>query len=193
MGKGRIEERVARVLYSAQEIRARERELGERISRDYGPGGVGRDPLGRPPVLVCVLHGALVFMADLVREIPTEIEYDFICVASYGAGTSPTGPAHLVKDLDRSIEGRDVLIVEDIIDTGHTIDHLKCAFAARGPSSVRVATLIDKAVRREVPVEIDYVGFVLNDDEFIVGYGMDYAELYRNLPYIGVLKPGFIR
>ena len=193
MGRERLDDRIGETLFGAEAIRSRVRELGKAISRDYAAGGKGRDPLQRPPVLVCVLHGALIFLADLAREIPTEVEYDFICVASYGSGTSPSGPVSLVRDLDRSIAGRDVVIVEDIIDTGHTISHLKSLFAQRGPASVAVCALIDKAVRREVEVEIDYVGFVLNEDHFIVGYGMDYGELYRNLPYIGVLKPAFIR
>jgi len=185
-----IEERIERVLFSAEDISRRVAELGEMISRDYTRGTYARDPQGRPPILVCVLRGAMVFMSDLVRRIPTEVEYDFICVASYGHGTSP-GAVRLVKDLDRPIYGRDVLIVEDIIDTGHTIDYLRRGFAAREPASLRICTLIDKRVRREVPVEIDYVGFTLDEDEFIVGYGMDYAELYRNLPYIGTLKPEY--
>ncbi len=187
-----IEERIEKVLFSAEEIERRVAVLGERISRDYTSGGFSRDPKGRPPVLVCVLRGAMVFMADLIRRIPTEVEYDFICVSSYGNGTSP-GAVRLVKDLDRPIYERDVLIVEDIIDTGHTIDYLRRGFAARDPASIRICTLIDKRVRREVPVEIDYVGFTMDTDEFIIGYGMDYAELYRNLPCIAVLKPEYIR
>ncbi len=187
-----IEERMEKVLFSAEEISRRVAELGEQISRDYTNAGYSKDPQGRPPMLVCVLHGAMVFMADLIRRIPTEVEYDFICVSSYGNGTSP-GAVRLIKDLDRPIYQRDVLIVEDIIDTGHTIDYLRRGFAARDPASIRICTLIDKQARREVPVEIDYVGFIMEKDEFIVGYGMDYAELYRNLPYIAVLKPEYIR
>ncbi len=187
-----IEERIGEVLFSEQVIRARTHELGLQISQDYGPGGLTRDTQGRPPLLVCVLHGALVFMADLVRQIPTEIEYDFICVSSYGNGTSP-GEVRLIKDLERPIKGRDVLIVEDIIDTGHTIEHLTRGFAAHDPASIRICTLIDKVARREVQVEVNYAGFPLAEDAFIVGYGMDYGELYRNLPYIGLLKTEYIR
>jgi len=187
-----IEERIGAVLFSEQAIRARTHELGMRIAQDYGPGGLARDTQGRPPLLVCVLHGALVFMADLVRQIPTEIEYDFICVSSYGNGTSP-GEVSLIKDLERPIKGRDVLIVEDIIDTGNTIAYLRRGFAARDPASIRICTLIDKVARREVQVEVHYAGFPLKEDAFIVGYGMDYGELYRNLPYIGLLKPKYIR
>ncbi len=187
-----IEERIGEVLFSEQAIHARTHELGMRIAQDYGPGGCAHDTQGRPPLLVCVLHGALIFMADLARQIPTEIEYDFICVSSYGNGTSP-GEVSLIKDLERPIKGRDVLIVEDIIDTGNTISYLQRGFAARDPASIRICTLIDKVSRREVQVEVHYAGFPLKEDAFIVGYGMDYAEIYRNLPYIGLLKPEYIR
>lgn len=187
-----LENRILKVLFSKEAIRVRAKDLGQRISHDYGAGGLALDLSARPPLLICVLRGALVFLADLSRQIPTEVEYDFICVASYGNGTSP-GAVRLIKDLERPIQGRDVLIVEDIIDTGYTIDYLKRSFLARKPASIRTCTLIDKVARRERPVDIDYTGFVLEQDEFIVGYGMDYTELYRNLPYIGVLKPEFIR
>ena len=192
MNQSVLSERVDRILYSKEDIRSRTRELGLEISKDYGVGGVARDPRGRPPLLVCVLHGALVFMADLVRAIPTEIEYDFICVSSYGNGTSP-GAVRLIKDLERPISGRDVLLVEDIIDTGHTIEYLARGLQARGPATLRTCTLIDKLVNREAAVSADYAGFTLSEDAFIVGYGMDYAELYRNLPYIGLLKPEYIK
>ncbi len=185
-----IEERIEKVLFSAEEIKRQVTALGRKVSHDYTAGGYAHDPQRRPPVLVCVLRGAMVFMADLIRQIPTDMEYDFICVSSYGNGTSP-GAVRLIKDLDRPVYGRDVLIVEDIIDTGHTIDYLRRGFAARQPASLRVCTLVDKRVRREVPVKIDYTGFVLEEDEFIVGYGLDYGELYRNLPYIATLKPEY--
>jgi len=187
-----IEKRIDKTLFSEQAIHARTDELGMMIAHDYSQGGLACDPYGRAPLLVCVLHGALVFMADLIRRIPIEIEHDFICVSSYGNGTSP-GAVGLIKDLERPLQGRDVLIVEDIIDTGHTIDYLQRGFAARNPASLRVCTLINKVVRRETSVKIDYTGFLLEEDAFIVGYGMDYAELYRNLPYIGVLKDEHIR
>ncbi len=192
MNQSDLSARVTRVLFSEEAIRSRTQALGRQISQDYGKGGLARDPRGRPPLLVCVLHGALVFMADLVRAIPTEIEYDFICVSSYGNGTSP-GAVRLIKDLERPIAGRDVLLVEDIIDTGHTVEYLKRGLDARGPATLRTCTLIDKVVNRETPVRADYAGFTLAEDAFIVGYGMDYAELYRNLPYIGLLKPEYIR
>ena len=187
-----IESRISEILYSEETIQARVKELGKKIADDYSVGGLACDVQGRPPLLICILHGALVFLADLVRQIPTEVEFDFICVASYGNGTSP-GAVRLIKDLERPIEGRDALLVEDIIDTGDTIDYLVRSFAARRPASLRVCALLDKIARRETPVHIDYTGFVLEQDKFIVGYGMDYAELYRNLPYIAVLKPEYIR
>ncbi len=192
MAEGAIGSRISEILYSEETIQARVRELGKKIADDYNVGGLACDVQERPPVLICILHGALVFLADLVRQIPTEVEFDFICVASYGNGTSP-GAVRLIKDLERPIEGRDALLVEDIIDTGYTIDYLMRSFAARKPASLRVCALLDKVARRETPVHIDYTGFVLEQDKFIVGYGMDYAELYRNLPYIAVLKPEYIR
>jgi hypoxanthine phosphoribosyltransferase len=186
----KIAERVSRILFSAEEIRGRVHEIGQQISTDY-LHQAAMDPHGRPPLLICVLHGALVFMADLVREIPIEVEYDFISVSSYGNGTSP-GAVQLVRDLDRPIQNRDILIVEDIVDTGYTIDYLRRGFAARRPASIRTCSLIDKVARREADVKVEYVGFPLRENAFIVGYGMDYQELYRNLPFIGVLKPDYI-
>jgi hypoxanthine phosphoribosyltransferase len=176
-----------RVLFSEEAIASRVRELAVEISYDYATGGSAKDVGGRPLLLVCILRGALVFMADLARQMSIPVEYDLISVSSYGNGTAP-GAVRLVKDLERPIEGRDVLIVEDIIDTGYTIEYLRRNFEARDPASVRVCTLVDKVARREIPTRVDYVGFPLVDDAFVVGYGMDYAELYRNLPYIGVLK-----
>jgi hypoxanthine phosphoribosyltransferase len=130
-------------------------------------------------------------MTDLARRVPILVEYDLISVSSYGNGTAP-GAVRLVKDLEKPIEGRDVLLVEDIIDTGYTLEYLRSSFTARKPASFRVCTLVDKIARREINTSIDYSGFALDQDEFIVGYGMDYAELYRNLPYIGILKPEYI-
>ena len=182
-----MERNVDRVLFSAEQIAKRTRELGATIGREYAAGDVGRDVERRPPIAVCVLRGALMFMADLAKSIPIHIEYDFICVASYGNGTSP-GAVRLVKDLDRSIHGRDVLIIEDIVDTGHTLHYMTRTLLAREPASIRACTLLDKPTRREVAVNVDYVGFTLDSDAFVVGYGMDYRGLYRNLPYIGVLK-----
>jgi len=191
MNRGALEDRIERILYSEDAIRSRVDELAKEIAADYAERGSACDPQGRPILLVGILRGALVFMSDLARRFPMPVEYDLISVSSYGNGTAP-GAVRLVKDLEKPIEGRDVLIVEDIIDTGFTIEYLKRSFAARNAASVRVCTLVDKIARRETPVELDYVGFTLEKDEFVVGYGMDYAELYRNLPFIGVLKPEYI-
>ena len=192
MKSDRIEDRIASVLYSEEAIQRRVGELATEIATDYAEHGFARDPEGRPILLVGILRGALVFMSDLARRFPMPVEYDLISISSYGNGTAPSA-VRLVKDLEKPIAGRDVLIIEDIIDTGFTIEYLKRSFAARNAASVRVCSLVDKIVRRENPVAIDYIGFTLEEDAFVVGYGMDYAELYRNLPFIGVLKSDFIR
>jgi len=183
---------IAKILFDEETIANRVAELGEEIGADYGNRSYASDREGRPLLLVCILRGALVFTADLARKIPILIEYDLISVSSYRNGNAP-GAVRLVKDLERPIAGRDVLIVEDIIDTGYTIEYLRRTLEARSPASLRVCTLIDKVPRRNVPVEIDYIGFPLKEDAFVVGYGMDYAELYRNLPYIGALNPEYLR
>jgi len=187
-----LTDRVSRILYTADQIDRRTGELGTAIVEDYTMRGAAKDEKGRPLLLVCILRGALIFAADLARRMMMQLEYDLISVSSYGNGTAP-GAVRLAKDLEMPIMGRDVLIVEDIIDTGYTIDYLKRSLAARRPASIRVCTLIDKVTRREISIDIDYAGFALEEDAFIVGYGMDYAELYRNLPFIGVLKPEFVR
>ncbi len=191
MDSPQFEDRMAKVLFSEEVILQRVKEMAAQITTDYTKNGLAKDSEGRPLLLVGVLRGALLFMTDLVRRFPISVEYDLISVSSYGNGTAP-GAVRLVKDLEKPIEGRDVLLVEDIIDTGYTIEYLRRSFAAREPASFRVCTLVDKVARREIPTTIDYTGFALKEDEFIVGYGMDYAELYRNLPYIGVLKPEWI-
>ncbi len=168
---------VQRVLIPAEDLRARVDELGLQIRRDYA---------GRTPILVGVLKGAVVFLADLMRAIEAPCECDFIALSSYGASTRSSGIVELTKDLSQPIEGRDVLIVEDIVDTGRTLTYLLRNLETRQPRTVRVCALLDKISRREVPVELDYVGFEI-PDEFVVGYGLDFAGLYRNLPYIGVL------
>jgi len=183
--------RIERVLYSEDAISRRVRELAQEISDDYRTRGRAADAKGRPLLMVCILRGALVFMADLARQMTIPVEYDLISVSSYGNGTAP-GAVRLVKDLERPIEGRDVLVVEDIIDTGYTIEYLRRNLESRDPASVRVCTLVDKAARREIKTQVDYIGFELPEDAFVVGYGMDYAELYRNLPFIGVLKQEYI-
>lgn len=183
---------VSRILFSQDAIRQRVQQLGRQIAEDYGLRSAGCDEQKRPLILICVLRGAFMLLADLAREIPISIQYDFICVSSYGNGTSP-GAVRFVKDLELSIRGRDVIIIEDIVDTGSTLDYLLRVFSARQPASVRVCALIDKPVRRVVDVSVDYAGFTLESDEFVIGYGMDHAELYRNLPYIGVLDPDAIQ
>jgi len=192
MASLQFEERMAKVLFTEPEIQQRVRELAKQITADYTENDYARDARRRPLLLVGVLRGALIFLTDLARRFPIPVEYDLISVSSYGNGTAP-GAVRLVKDLETPIDGRDVLLIEDIIDTGYTIEYLRRSFGARNPASFRVCTLVDKVARRERPTDIDYAGFHLSDDEFIVGYGMDYAELYRNLPYIGVLKPEYIQ
>jgi len=191
MESPQFEDRMSKILFSEAAIQQRVREMATQITSDYTEKGLAKDPQGRPLLLVGVLRGALLFMTDLARRFPIPVEYDLISVSSYGNGTAP-GAVRLVKDLEKPIEGRDVLLVEDIIDTGYTIEYLRRSFTARNPASFRVCTLVDKVARREVETSIDYAGFALEQDEFIVGYGMDYAELYRNLPYVGILKPEFI-
>lgn len=142
---------------------------------------------GRTPVVVCILKGSVVFFSDLIRNMKTPLTIDFMAVSSYGSGTKSTGELKIKKDLVTDITGRDVLIVEDIIDSGNTLYNLKKLLNARAPSSVNIVTLLDKPERREVPMEPEYKCFVI-EDEFVVGYGLDYAEEYRNLPYVGVLK-----
>ncbi len=182
---------IERVVIEAEAIARRVRELGSQISKEYRTGAA-KDPRGRPLLVVGILKGAMPFMADLVRAMDFPLEYDFMAVSSYGNGTSP-GEVRILKDLDCAIGGRDVLIVEDIVDTGHTLQHLLRGLSARGPASLRVCTLLDKPHRREVEVPVDFVGFVLPENLFVVGYGLDYAEVYRNLPFVGVLKPECVR
>jgi hypoxanthine phosphoribosyltransferase len=167
-----------RVLISEDEIAARVSELGEAIGRDYA---------GRAPVLVGVLKGALVFVADLIRAIALPVSLDFMSVSSYGSGARSSGVVRLSSDLSTSIEGRDVIIVEDIIDSGRTISYLRRNLATRHPRSLALCALLDKVARREVDVTGDYIGFVI-PDEFVVGYGLDHDGLLRNLRYIAVLE-----
>lgn len=169
---------VARVLLSEDQIQACVRELGEAITRDYA---------GRAPVLVFIMKGALIFVADLIRQIDLPVRIDFMVVSSYGAGTVSQGVT-IVTDLRGDIAGQDVIVVEDIVDTGLTLTEVLGWLAARGPASLAVCALLDKPSRRRAPVEIRYLGFPI-EDEFVVGYCLDYAERYRNLPFIGVLRP----
>jgi hypoxanthine phosphoribosyltransferase len=168
---------VKRILIPGDRITTRVSELGRQIRDDYA---------GRTPILVGVLKGAVVFLSDLMRAIDGPCECDFIAVSSYGASTRSSGIVEMTKDLSVPIEGRDVLIVEDIVDTGRTLTYLIRNLETRQPRTLRVCALLDKVSRREVPVLLDYVGFTV-PDEFVVGYGLDFAGLYRNLPYLGVL------
>ena len=171
--------RPGRVLITEQELRARVSELGQQIARDYE-----RDN----PVVVGVLQGAFVFMSDLIRAAPIDLTTDFIELSSYGVGTKSSGHVRLVSDLSLSIEGRHVLLVEDIVDTGLTLAYLKRNLEARHPKSLRVCVLADKIERREVEVAVDYVGFTI-PNVYVVGYGFDLGGLYRNLRYVAALEP----
>ncbi len=166
-----------KVLYTEEEIRKRVKELGEEITEAYR---------GKTPHLVCILRGAVIFLSDLIRHIELPLTVDFMAVSSYGRGTKSSGIVKIIKDLDESIENKDVLIVEDIIDTGLTLEHLTKIFRARNPNDLKVCVLLDKEARRIVDIDIDFVGFKV-PDEFIVGYGLDYNGLYRNLPFLGIL------
>ncbi len=166
------------IMLTEEQIAARIKELAGQMDKLYD---------GRPPVVVCILKGSVLFFADLIRNMKTSLTIDFMAVSSYGNGTKSTGELKIKKDLATDIAGRDVLIVEDIIDSGNTLYNLKKLLNSRSPASVNIITLLDKPARREVPIEPEYTGFVI-EDEFVVGYGLDYAEEYRNLPYVGVLK-----
>ena len=174
-----MKEDVLRVLLSEDEIREKVRELGGKISADYKNSNL---------MLVTVLKGAVVFLADLMRQIDVPAEIDFMVVSSYGSGVKSSGVVKIVKDLDVPLAGKDILIVEDILDSGLTLSYIKELLESRGPRSIRIATLLDKPSRRKVDLQADYIGFSV-PDEFVIGYGLDYDEKYRNLPYIGILKP----
>ena len=166
------------VMLTNQQISRRVKTVAKQLDKLYE---------GRKPVVVFILKGSVVFFSDLIRNMKTPLTIDFMSVSSYGNGTKSTGELTIKKDLATDIKGRDVLIVEDIIDSGNTLYNLKKLLNARAPSSVNIVTLLDKPDRREVPMEPEYTCFVI-EDEFVVGYGLDYAEEYRNLPYVGVLK-----
>lgn len=170
---------VEKVLLSEEQLSQKIAELGEEISKDYQ---------GEEIVAICVLKGAILFMADLARAVKVPMALDFMAVSSYGNGTSTSGTVRILKDLDNSIEGKHVLVVEDIIDSGVTLKYLLKNLKSRKPASIKLCTLLNKPERRRVEVDIDYCGFTV-PDYFLVGYGLDYAEKYRNLPFIGILKP----
>ena len=168
----------SRVLIPEDKVDERIAQLGEQISRDYA---------GKQVHLIGILKGSIFFICELAKRITVPVTMDFMSVSSYGAGTKSTGVVKLIKDLDEPIEGKDVLVVEDIIDSGHTLSYLLKNLSSRNPASIRLCTLLDKPERREVDVEVDYQGFSI-PDEFVIGYGLDYDQRYRNLPYIGVLS-----
>ena len=173
-----LENDIKKILISHDEIVTAAHELGQKLTKDYQ---------GKNPILVGILKGSVPFMAELIKHIDTHIELDFMLVSSYHGGTSSTGVINIIKDMDQDIKGRDILFVEDIIDTGKTLKSLKELFEGRQPASVKIATLLDKPEGRLVEIEADYTCFTI-PNEFVVGYGLDYDENYRNLPYIGVLK-----
>jgi hypoxanthine phosphoribosyltransferase len=170
---------IAQILFTAEQIQVRVQEMGAEISRDY------RD---REVVLVCVLRGAVIFLADLLRSLRVCASVDFMAISSYGSDTRSTGVVRILKDLDDSIESRHVLVVEDIVDTGLTLNYLLENLRHRNAASVRVCALLDKPARRRTEAQPDYVGFTV-PDAFVVGYGLDYDQRYRGLPFIGILKP----
>lgn len=170
---------IKEVLFTEEQLRQKVDELGAQITADYQ---------GKSPLIVSVLKGSYVFMADLTRRIDVPCNVDFMVVSSYGAGTKTSGEVQIIKDLENSIDGRDLILVEDILDSGVTLSYLMKILTARGANSIRLCALLSKPDRRKVDVHIDYLGFEI-PDEFVVGYGLDFAEKYRNLPYIGILKP----
>ena len=177
--QGSIHDDVEEILLSGQEIADRVSELGAQLAADYA---------GRDPVLVSVLKGSIIFLADLIRSMEMPVSLDLMEVSSYGASTETSGQVRILKDLSKPIAGRDVIVVEDIIDTGLTLNYLLKYLRDRSPASIRICCLLDKPARRLADIDIDYRGFSI-PDRFVIGYGLDYDERYRNLPYIGVLKP----
>ena len=172
-------ETVGRVLFTEEMIRQRAHELGEQISRDYA---------GKEVHLICILKGGVFFACELAKRITVPVSLDFMQVSSYGDATKSSGIVRIKKDLDDTLENKEVIIVEDIIDTGRTLHYLMPLLGYRNPASIKLCALLSKPDRREVPIEIDYLGFDI-PDEFVIGYGLDYAQKYRNLPFIGVLDP----
>jgi hypoxanthine phosphoribosyltransferase len=169
---------IKEILFTEEEIQQKIQQLATQINHDYA---------GRHLFILCVLKGAFIFLADITKKLEMSLEVDFMAVSSYGASSQSSGIVKITKDLDGSVEGKDILIIEDIIDTGLTLSYLIDVLERRNARSIRVATLFDKPHRRKAELEADYRGFLI-PDEFIVGYGLDYAEKYRNLPYVGILK-----
>ncbi len=168
-----------KVLITQQRIEDAVEKMGRRIAADYA---------GKAPVFVCILKGAVIFFSDLLRHVDLPVTTDFMAISSYGNSTKTSGVVRILKDLDRDVLGKDVLVVEDIVDSGLTLSYIKKVLIERGANSVRLATLLDKPVRRRTELEVDYACFRI-PNEFVVGYGLDYQEKYRNLPFVGVLHP----
>ena len=174
-----VEKDILKVLINEDEIKDKVKEMGEILTRDYK---------SKDLLIVGVLKGCVMFLSDLVKEINLPLTMDFMVVSSYGSSTKSSGVVRIVKDLEKDISGKDVLIVEDIVDTGLTLNYLVDYLISRHANSVRVCTLLDKKIERDIDVDLEYVGFRI-PDEFVVGYGLDYNEIYRNLPFICILKP----
>lgn len=166
------------VLIAEEEVDKKIMEIAEKISKDYE---------GKTVTLICILKGSVFFTCELAKRITIPVKLDFMSVSSYGAGTESTGRVKIIKDLDDSVEGKDIIVIEDIIDSGRTLSHLMTLLSSRKPNSIKLCTLLDKPDRRVVPVDVDYTGFNI-PDKFVVGYGLDYDQNYRNLPYIGVIE-----
>ena len=179
MGKSNMEQDILKVLMSEEQLQKRVREMGDELYDRFHD---------KDPIFVGVLKGCFIFMADLVRAAQIKSEIEFIGVSSYNNGTKSSGVVQITRDLQKDITGRHIIVVEDILDSGNTLYFLKNYLMTKGAASITIATLLDKPARREKPIKADYVGFVV-PDEFVVGYGLDYAQQYRNMPYIGVLKP----
>ncbi|HHU50027.1 MAG TPA: hypoxanthine phosphoribosyltransferase [Clostridiales bacterium] len=171
-------DKVEKILIDEEKLRNRIREMGRQITEDYR---------GKDLIVICILKGAILFTSDLVKEIKLPLSIDFMAVSSYGTSTKSSGVVRILKDLDEEIEGRHVLIVEDIVDSGLTLNYLTENLLSRKPASLKICCCLDKPERRMAPVKVNYVGFNI-PDEFVIGYGLDYAEKYRNLPFIGVLS-----
>lgn len=174
---------IAEVLITEEELKEKVRELGKILNKEYK---------GKDPIFVCVLKGSVHFFSDLVREFDDYCEIDFLASSAYGNGTVNAGVVKIIKDLDKDISNRHVIIVEDIMDSGVTLNYLTNLLAARNPASLKIVTLLDKPERRRCAIQPDYCGFIV-EDKFVVGYGLDYAQFYRNLPYVGVVNTDLIK
>ena len=172
------EDILEKVLFSKEQLAKRIKELAAPLDKDYA---------GKTPLMVAILKGSVMFFTDLIREMTLPLEIDFMSISSYGSGVKSSGEVKMIKDLDNKIEGKDVIIVEDIVDSGYTMKYLTHLLEARNPSSIKICALLDKPSRRETDVAVDYKGFEVGN-EFVVGYGLDYAARYRNIPFIGILK-----